>query len=191
MSFRYDVSEQRPSIHLSDPSYKLTCRYAQPQLLLDRSGDLGETREDEVELVEIADNSNAPAWWQRHLEVSKGDVMVDSRYEIGVPNLGGGPAFIFKTPLLTRWDRTVVTGLTTEPIELMSRFSQSYYPFHHNFVETVYLEPQLEPGISEETLAELRDQNIWMIVPTQPTAFPNSESTLQVIGFDNKLRPLE
>ena len=191
MTFRFDVSQRRPSIHLSDPFYKLTCRYSQSQLLIDRSGDLGETREDEVELVEIADNSNAPAWWQRQLEVSKGGVTVDSRYEIGVPNLGGGPAFIFKTPLLTQWDRTVVTGLTTEPIELTSRFSQSYYPFHHNFVETVYLEPQLEPGISEGTLAELRDQNIWMIVPTQPTAFPNSESTLQVIGFDHKLRQLE
>jgi hypothetical protein len=104
MTFRFDVNERRPSIHLSDPFYKLTWRYAQPQFLIDRSGDLGETREDEVELVEIADNSNAPAWWQRHLEVSKGDVTVDSRYEIGVPNLGGGPAFIFKTPLLTQWD---------------------------------------------------------------------------------------
>jgi hypothetical protein len=84
-----------------------------------------------------------------------------------------------------------VTGLTTEPIELRGHFSQSYYPFHHNFVETVYLEPQLEPGISEVILAELRDQNIWLIVSTQPTAFPNSESTLQVIGFDHKLRQLE
>lgn len=191
MTFRFDVSQRRPSIHLSDPSYQLTCRYARPQLLIDRSGDLGETQEDEVELVEVADNSNAPAWWQRQIEVSKGGVTVDSRYEIGVPNLGGGPAFIFKTPLLTQWDRSVVTGLTTEPIELTSRFSQSYYPFHHNFVETVYLEPRLEPGISEAILAELRDQNIWMIVPTQPTAFPNSESTLQLIGFDNKLRQLE
>ena len=190
LSFRFDVNQRRPSIHLSDPSYKFTCRYAQPQLLIDRSGDLGATKNDEVELVEIPENPNAPKWWQRHFVVSKGDVTIDSRYEIGVPNIEGGPAFIFKTPLLTQWDRTIVSGLTTEPIELTSRFSQSYFPFHHNFVETLYLDPQLEPGISDESLAELSEQNIWMIVPTQPTAFPNSESTLQVLGFDNLLRDL-
>ena len=143
-----------------------------------------------MELVEIADNANPPAWWKRHLDVSVAGIRVDARYEIGVPNLWGGPAFIFKTPLLTHWDKTVVTGLTTEPIELQSRFSQTYFPFHHNFVETLYLEPGLEPGISDETLAELREQNIWMIVPTQPTAFPNSESTLRLIGFDHTLREI-
>ena len=191
LSFRYDVSQQRSKINLSDPSYKLRCRYAVPQLHVDQSGELGTIREDEVELVEIADNSNAPAWWQRKLAVSRGGVSVNGSYEIGVPNIEGGPAFIFKTPLLTQWGQTRITGLTSEAIELKSRFSQSYFPFHHNFVETLYLEPALEPGISDGILAELREQNIRFIVPTEPTAFPNSESTLQVIGFDDTIRSLE
>lgn len=190
LAFRYNLGQRRPAIHLSDPTYTFSCRYSEPQLEIDRSGETGTTREDEVELVEIADNSNAPAWWRRKLEVSKGEVTVDSRFEIGVPNIEGGPAFIFKTPLLTDWERTRISGLTEEPIELTSRFSQTYFPFHHNFVETLYLEPSLEPGISDAILAELREHNIRWIVPTQPTAFPEAESTLQVIGFDGEIREL-
>ena len=191
LSFRYDVSQRRPKINLSDPTYKLRCRYAVPQLHVDRAGELGTTREDEVELVEIEENSNAPDWWRRKVEVAKGEVSIDAAYEIGVPNIEGGPAFIFKTPLLTQWAQTRITGLTTDNIELKSRFSQTYFPFHHNFVETLYLEPQLEPGISEEILTELRALNIRFIIPSEPTAFPNSESSLKVIGFDDTIRSLE
>ncbi len=190
LAFRYNTAQARQAINLSDPTYTFSCRYAGPQFDIDRAGESVTTRSDEVELVEIADNSNTPAWWRRKLGVEKGDISVTSQFEIGVPNIEGGPAFIFKTPLLTQWTRTQVLGLTSEPLELVSRFSQSYYPFHHNFVETLYLEPALEPGIDASLLTELREMNIRFIVPTQPSAFPEQESTLRVIGFDGVIREL-
>ena len=192
MKFPYEVKKNRlfEPFHLSDPQYKWTCRYKQPVREVDRSGKSVETREDVNGLVEIADDQNAPGWWNRAFEITKNGVTVDTRFTIGVPNYRGQPAFIFKTPLLTKWDRTVITGLTTEPIELKSRFSQTYLPFHHNFVETVYLDPSLEPGIPEDVLSELRNMDVRFIIATNPSAFPEQNPTLGIMGFDGAIRKL-
>lgn len=112
-----------------------------------------------------------------------------TRFRIGRPVLQGDPAFIFKTPVLTHWERpTRLTGLISQPVELASRFSQTYHPGHHNFVETLFLEPALEPGIDPEILAELEAENIRVIIVENPTAFPELSPSIRILGFDDTLR---
>ena len=132
----------------------------------------------------------APDWWNRSWAIDLGDVSVEARFSIGVPLLEGSEAFIWKTPLLHAWEGTTITGLTTTPFEITDRFTQTYDPFHHNFVEMLWIEPELHPSLSEEAKAELRVADIRFIMATNPTAFPNDKPTIRVVGYDLKLRDL-
>jgi hypothetical protein len=58
---------------------------------------------------------------------------------------------------------TTITGLTTQPIVLHGYYSQTFHPFHHNFGEEFLFEPQLEPGILQTILDQLKAQNIRLI----------------------------
>lgn len=192
MRFRYSIRASRSDIHLSDPRYTLTCTYAQPQPeedFVDGGPVIVETMKDESELYELSDG-NVPKWLSRDHRFKVGSVTVATKYALGIPNLEGSQAFIWKTPILDSWEQTTVTGLTTIPLEISDRFTQSYYPGHHNFVEAFWIEPAILPGISEETRKELREANIRFIVAVHPSAFPGEPSALQVVGFDLKFRDL-
>lgn len=189
LTFRYDIDTRRAPIHLSDPSYTLECTYATPQPEAGFSNGLVmvETREDSVSLYQMADQK-PPEWWQRDIRFQIDGVRFSSQYTLGVPMLEGGPAFIWKTPVLDTWSGTTLTGLTTAPLVVTDRFSQTYEPGHHNFIETIWIEPALIPGLAAETLAELREADIRFIVASHPSAFPESPSTLLFVGFDLRVR---
>ena len=70
-----------------------------------------------------------------------------------------GPVAGYTHPL-SSWVETIIEGFTTEPIILHGWYSQTYRPEHHNFFEHFMFEPRLEPGISENILAELAAKNI-------------------------------
>ncbi len=189
MTFRYGIDAIRFNpVNLSDPTIRLRADYQTPKPNRDGSGKVTSITSEEATLVEVDESGNAPGWWQRKIQFTHAGVTIDSQFQIGVPLIEGGPAFIFKTPLLVSWAGTTVSGLTNAPIELKSRFAQTYYPFHHNFVETLWLEPRLEPGIDPAILEELEEKNIRFIVPQNPSAFPNQEPTLGVMGFDDVFR---
>jgi hypothetical protein len=78
------------------------------------------------------------------------------------PSPPGGLAIGYTAPLV-RWVETVIEGYAREAIVLHGYYSQSYRPEHHNFDEHFLFEPQLEPDLSREVLAELRDRNIRLI----------------------------
>ncbi len=191
LSFPYDIDGLRfQPVHLSDPTITLKADYAVPKPNLEWDGKVTMRANEEAALVEVDDKGERPDWWDRELEVTHGGVTVASTFSIGVPLIGGSPAFIFKTPLLVTWGQTTISGLTDQPIILSGRFSQTYYPFHHNFIETLWLEPASEPGMDPRILDQLRDQNIQFIIPENPSAFPDQESTLKVMGFDHQVRSL-
>ncbi len=73
-----------------------------------------------------------------------------------------GPVAGYTAPLV-RWVETVIEGYTAEPVVLHGYYSQTYRPEHHNFSENFLFEPQLEPGLSEALLAELRAKDIRLI----------------------------
>ena len=192
MAFPYSIEKVQETIHLSDPRYTLHCTYVSPQLELGYQAGasvIEETLEDEVSLYQMSEGT-APEWWKRAWTAKVGKVSVETEFVIGVPLLEGSEAFIWKTPLLHTWGRTVISGLTSQPIQIEDRFTQTYDPFHHNFVETLWIEPELHPSLPAETLAELRAANIRFLVVTNPTAFPGEKPSLQAVGFDSKLRDL-
>ena len=73
-----------------------------------------------------------------------------------------GPTAGYTAPLI-RWVQTTITGLASEPFTLTGEYAQTYVPGHHNFFEWFLFEPRLEPGLSQETLDELRASDIDLI----------------------------
>ena len=126
----------------------------------------------------------------RDWSIGVGGVTVTSEYALAVPLLEGNAAFIWKTPLLRSWELTSISGLTSVPIEITDRFAQTYSPSHHNFVETLWIEPALIPNLSEEAREELRAADIRFIIATNPTAFPGDSPSIMVVGFDLRVRDL-
>jgi hypothetical protein len=194
LAFPYSIRTSRTSINLSDPRYTLTCRYATPQPKegFEQGGGLviEETKEDEVSLYQISEEPVA-AWLNRNHSFEVGEASVSTKYVLGLPMLEGRPAFIWKTPVLDKWNTgTIVSGLTTEPLEISDRFTQTYQPGHHNFWEVFWIEPSLLPGISTRTIEELQTADIRFIIATHPTSFPTHNPTIQIVGFDLKVREL-
>jgi hypothetical protein len=64
---------------------------------------------------------------------------------------------------LDYWCRTVIRGYTTEPIVLLSPYSQSYSGGQHNWFEEFLFTPSLEPGMDQCLLNQLRAQDIRVI----------------------------
>ena len=88
------------------------------------------------------------------------------------------------TAPLKRWKQTTITGLTSEPIVLKGYYSQTLHPEHHNFVEHYIFEPQLEPNLSSDILAELKAEDIRYIRVIM--ASTNAQSLITTHGFDIK-----
>ncbi|MHC4745677.1 MAG: PEP/pyruvate-binding domain-containing protein [Planctomycetota bacterium] len=97
---------------------------------------------------------------QRYIE-SDG-VSIDTEF-YWPPPPEGYPDWTYHTAPLIRWVRTVIYGLTSEPIVLEGYYSQTFRPEHHNISEHFLFEPRLEPGISQAVLDELSARDIRLI----------------------------
>jgi hypothetical protein len=104
-----------------------------------------------------------------------------------VPNvgmIGTGPTYD-----LREWEDTVITGLSTQPIQLRGFFSQSYKPGRHNIGEEFLFEPRLEEGISAQTVNELAAANIKQIYFVVEPCGPGIRcGRIELIGFDRSRR---
>ena len=92
--------------------------------------------------------------------------------------MGGAGA----TAPLKRWEQTTITGLTSEPIVLKGYYSQTLHPEHHNFIEHYLFEPQLEPNLSSDILAELKAKDIRYIRVMRDSK--NTHPLITTHGFD-------
>lgn len=90
------------------------------------------------------------------------------------------------TAKLEKWDTTVISGLTAQPISLSGYFSQTYLPGHHNFTEEFMFEPRLEEGISAAVVQELEALNIRQIY----ISFGFAKPLIKVVGVDGTFRDL-
>lgn len=86
------------------------------------------------------------------------------------------------TAPLVRWQQTTISGYTSEPIVLTDWYAQTYRPGHHNFSETFLFEPRLDPGVSPEMLAELKQRDIRLIL----LQIGGLEPTIMSFGFDEQ-----
>ncbi len=84
---------------------------------------------------------------------------------------------------ISRFVETVIEGYTSQPIILHGYYSQSYASSHHNSSDCLLYEPQLEPGISEQILDELRaqDRRLFLVKCSW------SGVTITTYGFDDEL----
>jgi hypothetical protein len=88
------------------------------------------------------------------------------------------------TAPLKRWEQTTITGLSSEPIVLKGYYSQTLHPEHHNFIEHFLFEPQLEPELSSDILAELKAMDVRYIRVIMN--FKDGPSSITTHGFDVK-----
>lgn len=187
IAFRYSLSQPRnETIHLSDPQWELTCRYASPNHEMVFWPDLKTepTSSDSAFLYELEDQ-DVPNWFNRKRSVVKKSASLSTAYTLGIPNYGGSPAFIFKTPVLLDWKNTTLRGLSEEPIILNTFFSQTYQPGHHNFWENFIMDPLLESSTPIATLISLRERNIRYIYALAGDEV--QQDGLAYVGFDGKV----
>jgi len=102
-------------------------------------------------------------------------ISITTRYYLYCP-------LVCKTSWFKQWIETVITGFTSEPIILHNYYSQSYHAGHHDWCKSFIFEPQLEPGISQTILDELKTQNIRLIVITNVDSC--GEPQIITYGFD-------
>jgi hypothetical protein len=90
---------------------------------------------------------------------------------------------------LQGWGGTNIAAKDLAPFELHSTFSQTYFPGHHNFIETLILEPRLEPNFPEQLLMEMESRNIraWILMYDSANVSPTLTSKIQVLTLDNRL----
>ena len=87
------------------------------------------------------------------------------------------------TAPLKHWDRTVISGLVSEPIVLEGYYSQTYCPEHHNEVEHFLFEPRLEPGLSPKILDELATLNVRYVYVVVDNRAGGDQALITTYGF--------
>jgi len=117
-----------------------------------------------------------------HRTLTSGGITIITSFYFPPPP-AGLTSWVNATAPLKHWDRTIIEGLTSEPIVLQGYFSQTYRPEHHNLQENFLFEPRLEPGLSPDTLAELNAMDvrfIHLIIDHEDETL----STIRTYGFD-------
>ncbi|MBP8910864.1 MAG: hypothetical protein KBI32_05085, partial [Phycisphaerae bacterium] len=153
----------------------LEVEYERPVLQWNWEGPTATTR-DQVRLCPAFAPSPEDLLQNRRFEGPDGVIIEVSFYWPPYPK---GPTAGYTAPL-ARWVETRITGYTGEPIVLRGEYSQTYRPEHHNFAEHFLFEPQLEPGLSPATRAELKEKNIRYI----HVLGGMGSSTITTYGYD-------
>ena len=121
-------------------------------------GDPELVTEEAIALTPVEPPSGGEQYHERSYSFESG-VNIESRFWLGISDsICAGCIFP-----VSRWEETVITGLTSQPIVLHDYFSQSYDAGQHNFLEHFLFEPRAEPGISPIILQELEELGIRFI----------------------------
>lgn len=140
----------------------------------------GTAKNDQVYLWPMPKPSEKDLPQHRRIADAKLGATIDTNFYWPPPPAGIIAGY---TAPLARWDQTVITGLTTEPIVLHGFFSQTYKPGHHNFFEMFMFEPQLEKNISRDILDQLKAKDI-RLIHAVTESMSGSERRIVTYGFD-------
>jgi hypothetical protein len=150
-----------PLVTLQDLDFAVDVNYADPVpgwgyqdgdfVLVDREADTARL---------VPPQPDSPSDLPQHRRVRLGDIEID--IEFSWPPHPTGPVAGYTAPL-QRWQQTVITGLTDDPMVLTGYYAQTYRPEHHNFFEHFLFEPRLEPGLSPSVLKQLDAQGVTQI----------------------------
>jgi hypothetical protein len=169
---------QTPIVLPSDLYITMNTRYATPQPSMDWFGMTTETVEDSIMLADCPPDTLTSEYGARQQRFEFGDAisaLTDYWWPPGPRGISAG----YTAPLVY-FEQTTVTGIGAEPITLLSYYSQTYRPEHHNFSENFYFDFLLEPGLSPQTLSALEEADIRALVSLSGVPY--------VIGFDGRLR---
>ncbi|MCG8575033.1 MAG: hypothetical protein MI810_09140, partial [Flavobacteriales bacterium] len=151
------------------------------------------TKEESVSLADIdpADTDLKPPHitWKRKVRAREGDLAFSSDFAIGTYKIRGETPWILKTLVLQAWEDTQMSLPAYGPVAFESTLSQTYWPFHHNFVETIVIEPGLEPGVDPALMEYLESNNIrgWIISQDSANVNPSLTSEIKVWTLDDRL----
>jgi hypothetical protein len=171
-----------PLLSLEDCKVELSAQY--PVAQTNWNGDWPGAVTSEVVVLEPGafDAALPDVYVVQQMTVSTGDLSVVSDYYWPMQPLS---AYNDYTAPLLKWEKTTVSGITSNAFDLRGYYSQTYYPGHHNQSEEFLFEPGLEPGLSAGTLQELRDADIKMIyIHFQMFGPP----IVKFVGFDDVVR---
>ena len=183
-----------PFLDLSDAEIELTAQYAtrRPKLDLWRN-QVTMINQESVDLADIdpADTKlDFPhVTWRRRVNATEDGVSISSPFFVGTYKFRGETPWILKTMVLQDWGGTNISARGLDPFELHSTFSQTYWPGHHNFIETIILEPRLESDLPVGLLEKLQSRNIraWILTHDSANVNPTFTSKIQVLTLDNRL----
>jgi len=179
--------EVSPVITQRDAVHTLTALYRTPQPFLDFVDGVKMRTSDAVTLIP-RDSLIPEAIVQTRRIQTLGGVVVDPRFYW--PDFSDSGNTIIKTFPLAAWDKTTITGLTTQPLVLTSEFAQTYAPGHHNFFEVFLYEPALDPAVTTEQKTELQDANI-RLIHVYHDRMLGGDDVIRVVGFDGEFRTLQ
>jgi hypothetical protein len=178
----YQASVPDPVLTLRDLRIDIESEYADPVAL----DEVQTTTTERVGLYEP---------WQ------PGDQDIPEECSLDDPNTGVSITASFYVrwgwgmgaPTSVQFGQTRIEGLTTEPIVLTGFFSQTVGGGSHLCPKNFLFEPGLEPGISRQTLDELRAKNIRLIWYTtgarecRVTEWEDTPPRIRFYGFDAAL----
>ncbi|MDA1277226.1 MAG: hypothetical protein O2960_24710 [Verrucomicrobia bacterium] len=173
---------ERALVTLQDCTVRLRVEFQAPLPKLDPEGNPATTTVHEVLLQPVFPSDSLGAPVERMVRGENG-LEVRTRF-FWYRQRGGG--IELKTAPLLRWDETRILGLISRPILLKGYYSQTYHPFHHNFIEEFIYEPRLEDGLAASDLAELRAANIQLIY----VHTGEGQDMILALGYDGKFRSL-
>lgn len=173
-----------PLLTLADARLELRAMYTNRMPTMEFGPKTNYVTEESVLLVPVQTTNAQSIEVTRTVPADKGVAIRTTFYW---PQPPGGATAGYTAPLIA-WKETQIEGLTTKPILLRGYYSQTYRPEHHNFSENFLFEPALEPGISSDTLEELRTQNIRQIYVFW--GGQDNSSHIYVGGEDGAFRPL-
>ena len=194
LDFPYPVNSPRTQPLLpSDPTFTLRCDYTTPQPELDEAAfTLTTTRTDTIGLVQMDPANPTEGWTLRKYRVGERGVLVDLHFLEGWPLREGAPPWILKTLLLDRWlSPAVARGGSLPPFTTDNYFALTLLPGHHNFYETVLIEPALDASVPTETRAALAAANIRFVYTLKDLAgvsIGGDAELIRYIGFDGTVR---
>jgi hypothetical protein len=161
----------------------LRVNYAVPMISMDPSGTATTVTEESAALVPGATVTPQSLLQQRQLRTPAG-VMIEASFYW--PEPPQGPTAGYTAPAI-QWVESRITGLTSQPIVLHGYYSQTYHPFHHNFIEQFIFEPRLDSSVTAEQLQELEAANIQLLY----TLSEQKNSPIYALGYDGRFRPLD
>jgi hypothetical protein len=198
LDFPYVVDSVGPRRPLaSDPTCSLRCTYASPQPEFDSfTGSLGTTLSDSISLIELSpyDPANPqPPFTVRRYPVTKNGVTVNLHFFEGLPLYQGEVPWIIKTYPFDRWlSPTTAGGGSLPAFTTDSYFARTVQPGHHNFYETVLIEPGLDPTLprsARDALAAANIRQIWTLKDLAGIFLGEQSEDILYIGFDGSVRP--